>query len=318
MVVSMSTLDLPKGDQQDFWQGALNEMYFGLESRQTRPDKSGEYRGSLQRVQIGRLSVDTVCAQGNEVHRTRQQVAKSPTDDVLLCALRAGTGMVLQEDRCAVLDRVGDFVLIDAARPYAFRLDGDFKQLVVRIDRRDINALIPDLGQITTHTAGRGTGLGCLAAGLLLSLPTNGNDITDAGGYRMGEHLLTLVADTFAERFGRDKGELSSGALLMERAKRYVQAALADPDLSPRGVAEAIAVSERYLFSLFREVGTTPSAYIKERRLEVARQELSDPRHAHRSIEQIALRVGFKQLSHFSRSYRSRYGATPRSARLAA
>lgn len=318
MVVSMSTLDLPKGDQQDFWQGALNEMYFGLESRQARPEKSGEYRGSLQRVQIGGLSVDAVCAQGHEVHRTRQQVAKSPTDDVLLCALRAGTGIVLQGDRCAVLDRAGDFVLIDAARPYVFRLDGDFEQLVVRIDRRDINALLPDLGQITARTAGRGTGLGCLAAGLLLSLPTDGNDFTDAGGYRMGEHLLTLVADTFAERFGREMGELSSGALLVERAKHYVQASLADPNLSPRDVAEAIAVSERYLFSLFRDVGTTPSAYIKERRLEVAHQELSDPRHAHRSIEQIALRVGFKQLSHFSRSYRSRYGATPRSARLAA
>jgi AraC-like DNA-binding protein len=42
---------------------------------------------------------------------------------------------------------------------------------------------------------------------------------------------------------------------------------------------------------------------------------LSDPRHDALSITDIAYLAGFGDLSHFNRSFRQRYGATPRETR---
>jgi transcriptional regulator GlxA family with amidase domain len=44
-------------------------------------------------------------------------------------------------------------------------------------------------------------------------------------------------------------------------------------------------------------------------------RDLTDPAMRHRSISEIAFAAGFNDLSHFSRSYRARYGLLPRETR---
>jgi AraC-like DNA-binding protein len=48
-----------------------------------------------------------------------------------------------------------------------------------------------------------------------------------------------------------------------------------------------------------------------------ARTMLRSPRYAERSISAIAHAVGFGDLSHFNRSFRGRFGASPTEVRLA-
>ncbi len=64
---------------------------------------------------------------------------------------------------------------------------------------------------------------------------------------------------------------------------------------------------------LFAAEGATPSAYIQERRLRMAAERLRRPDAP--CITEVAMAVGFNDLTHFGRAFRRRYGVTPRDYR---
>ncbi|MGW2175316.1 helix-turn-helix domain-containing protein [Streptomyces sp. NPDC001705] len=88
---------------------------------------------------------------------------------------------------------------------------------------------------------------------------------------------------------------------------------LADPDLNPRGIAAALNVSVRTLYRAFGQ-GVTSSVmgYVRERRLERARAELSSTRL---TVSEIAARWHFADSSHFVKAYKKRYAETPTEGR---
>jgi len=56
---------------------------------------------------------------------------------------------------------------------------------------------------------------------------------------------------------------------------------------------------------------------VLDRRLDLARRRLRDPRFATRTISAIACDVGFGDLSYFNRAFRRRFHATPGDVRHA-
>ncbi len=80
------------------------------------------------------------------------------------------------------------------------------------------------------------------------------------------------------------------------------------PNLTPARVAQAEGISERYLQKLFEGVGDNFTHYLRERRLQRAWADLSNPAEAHQSISEIAYRYGFGDSAHFSRAFRHRFG----------
>jgi AraC-like DNA-binding protein len=110
----------------------------------------------------------------------------------------------------------------------------------------------------------------------------------------------------------------SAQAVLTEKALAHIDAMLGDPTLSPRDVAQRIAVSPRQLHRLFADRGTTFGRALLGRRLARAHAFLTDPDHADRPIGEIAHEIGFADPSYFARAFRVRYGMTPRETRRAA
>lgn len=106
------------------------------------------------------------------------------------------------------------------------------------------------------------------------------------------------------------------GALSAEHLRacveRYVRRRLRDPGLSPATIAAAHAVSRRHLYDLWRDRPTTLARWITLRRLEAVREDLADPRLAHRSIARIAHGWCFTDPTVFARRFRAEYGTTPR------
>ncbi|HEY0265114.1 MAG TPA: helix-turn-helix transcriptional regulator, partial [Rhizomicrobium sp.] len=74
-------------------------------------------------------------------------------------------------------------------------------------------------------------------------------------------------------------------------------------------------LSARYVQQLLEGAGFSFSAYVRECRLDRARQMLCDPGLAHRRISDICGMAGFTDLSHFNRVFRARFGQTPKDAR---
>jgi AraC-like DNA-binding protein len=96
--------------------------------------------------------------------------------------------------------------------------------------------------------------------------------------------------------------------------RRFIDRNLTSPDLGTKKVAVSFGLSRASLYRLFEPVGGL-AGYIRKRRLERAYQEITAPDLANRRIGPIAYRLGFKNISAFSRAFRSAYGVSPMEAR---
>ena len=106
-------------------------------------------------------------------------------------------------------------------------------------------------------------------------------------------------------RFGALQPKLSEAVTLME-------ANIEEP-LSTDDIAGLVGLSRRQLERLFKQyLGSLPSRYYLELRLQRARQLLRDTNH---SIVQVGLTCGFSSGSHFSTAFGALFGNTPREER---
>jgi transcriptional regulator GlxA family with amidase domain len=106
-------------------------------------------------------------------------------------------------------------------------------------------------------------------------------------------------------RFGALQPKLSEAVTLME-------ANIEEP-LSTDEIAQLVALSRRQLERLFKQyLGSLPSRYYLELRLQRARQLLLDTNY---SIVQVGLMCGFSSGSHFSTAFGALFGNTPREER---
>ena len=314
VAIRIDAAEIPVAEQQDYWRSALSELYFGLETQIHRPPDLG-YACEFERLTLGGMTVDRVHAQANSIVRTSRLVRTSPSDHVLLCVLRSGTGTIVQNGRHALLTRSGDFALIDTTRPYTYAFTTTVEQIVLRLDRAAVQARMPRLHEMTARTINAQKGIGAIASALALSLPAHGDDSEDEIAYGLVDGIIDLAAAAVAQCLGDRLPDLSMRAEYLRQAQQYIRTHLADPDLAPSDIAHAITISERYLFSLFRETGSTPATWVRSERLAVARRQLADPRHAHRSIEEIGTSVGFRRASQFSRAFREEFSYSPREHR---
>lgn len=106
-------------------------------------------------------------------------------------------------------------------------------------------------------------------------------------------------------RFGALQPKLAEAVSLMEA---NIEEPLATDDL-----ANLVGISRRQLERQFKQyLGSVPSRYYLELRLQRARQLLLDSSH---SIVQIGLMCGFSSGSHFSTAYSTLFGISPREER---
>jgi AraC family transcriptional regulator, positive regulator of tynA and feaB len=131
---------------------------------------------------------------------------------------------------------------------------------------------------------------------------------------RVAENVIDLIATALLS--GVDDTQVSA-EMTHVRVKFWIETHLAE-DLSGERIAAVCGISVRHLNRLFGREETSLMHYVWECRLARCRRDLIDPTMAHRPIGDIALSAGFKDLAHFSRAYRRRYGRSAREERAGA
>ena len=122
-----------------------------------------------------------------------------------------------------------------------------------------------------------------------------------SGGNRA--KILSLFYEILGALTEKETSDLLSPALA------YLEMHLADPKLSNEHLASAASVSEVYFRRLFKQrFGSSPKQYILHRRLQRAKQLLSEGRM---SVRALAADCGFENESHFCRYFKESFGMTP-------
>jgi AraC-like DNA-binding protein len=222
-----------------------------------------------------------------------------------------GSALIAQDGREAV-QTSGDYILIDASRPLTVITNDGFRILSCTFPRRFLSVEPARVARMTAATIPGRNGTGWLLAPFLARLGrlTDREDAT-VDSCRVADGVLCLIASLCESRLRDRPLRAPSQGELMLRIHAYVDANLADPGLSPEGIAAAHYISRRYLYKLFSREGTSVARWIRERRLERCRQQLRDPAHAHESVSQIGARWGLTNLTHLGRLFRDAYGCTP-------
>jgi AraC-like DNA-binding protein len=141
---------------------------------------------------------------------------------------------------------------------------------------------------------------------------------SDAGLDEVGMLLTTRFVEIALARRGRTRAPTESGARDRRRAVEaavFLDAHSHEPLLLERA-ASHVGLSPFHFLRLFtRALGVTPHQYLVRSRLRRAARLLADEE---RSITDIALDVGFGDLSNFVRTFHRAAGVSPRSFRKAA
>jgi len=95
----------------------------------------------------------------------------------------------------------------------------------------------------------------------------------------------------------------------------YLRRNFSNPQLDPQTLADDLSISVRYAHKLMRLTGRSFREALIGLRLDAARLTFAANRRPRQTIAEIAISVGFNDLSQFNRHFRAAFGMTPRAAR---
>ena len=228
----------------------------------------------------------------------------------------------LHLDGSARLDDTGDLsandvVFAPASSAFALAFSTPFRQLIVRIP---VDALVLRVKAVSIPVAVRiqgRSGLGYLFSRFLANvsetIETLESEDLRPVEHALSEFLVSVLAQQSANAVLAAGTRTQSSTL--HRICERVEGRLTDPNLTLADISRDEGVSVRYLQKLFENAGESFTHYLRQRRLERCRSDLSNPVHSGLSISDVCFKWGFNDAAHFSRSFRDRFGTSPRAFR---
>lgn len=291
------------------WADLINGRFVPL---QIRLIDSSDLVGSIRTRTLAHLQVSSVSSRPQTITRSRSML-HTGRELLAVGLVEGGRGFLEQDGRqCEVSP--GSFAFYDTTRPFTWALEGAWRLQVFTWPRESLAIAEAELARVTAVQVPSRSGVGSFIAPMFshvagaAPLPLQG---LLAG--RLADELAEMAMTAALEQVVDPNPERLSDAVLTE-IQTYIEDNLPDPSLTPDKIADTFFMSTRTLHRIFARQGVTVAAWIKTRRLELARRMLESDRSG-LPITQIASRVGFSNPNFFSREFSARFQASPRQYR---
>jgi AraC-like DNA-binding protein len=209
--------------------------------------------------------------------------------------------------------RPGDCILVDSATPTTFHFKGKFSNhLSIHLPRQTVLADPGCLIEVARRLDAEDPMSTMLLALTAKMLRTH---VADLRAPQLRQLLIQATRQAFAAD-PSSAAPLSSdrAANRLELAQILIDRNLSEERLSPQWLARKLGVSLRTLQDDFSALGATATSFIRDRRLKLAREMLSEMRAGARTatIAEVAYAAGFNDISYFNRSFKKAFSCQPK------
>lgn len=302
------------GDSFDHWHHVTCRQ-FSLTECSKAADR--HFRARVTIRQLGALALCSIwsATRNNEVIRVVRrptEIRKDQRDYFMFWLMLEGTAGLQQEGRYAGL-KGGDMVLQDQSRPFELELGQVSQAAMVMIPRPLLTCRLPAAQGMAARRIAASSRMGPITGTFLRQLFAIDESIEDTAGDATDRRLSASTLDIISTMLEAEAG-LESVALLESRlyqVKEYMLARIHDCEIDIGTIARGTSMAPRTLHRLFAREGTTPIQWLWEQRLTASYRMLSEATVAR--ITDVAISCGFKDVSHFSRAFRGRFGVAPSS-----
>lgn len=274
------------------------------------------FEATLEALALGPLTYAKMSGTINRVVRTPHAV-RTDTEDKYCLVLNLGSSLIGGTYKGRDLAMTTGSAFLDGTQPQEFTGGAMNTWVNVTLPRKLLNdtfARIEDKQGLLIRSDNEALGLLRNYLAMLDATPL-------PPGSPLLDHVSTTLIDLVGLATGAKGEEAELAGMRGLRAGR-LQAVLnqlrsnyRNPALSAALVGLQLGLTGRYVQELLVASGATFAERLLELRLQDAKSMLADPRFIGCRIGDIALDVGFSDVSYFNRSFKRRFGCSPGSAR---
>jgi AraC-like DNA-binding protein len=298
--------DVARADRAEWWTELVSSIHSRMAFRMR-----DDYRGRIEHQHTQAYQLVRWWGDEESIKRSGADVRRHPHGACELLVPLTGSMLIRQSDAVLTLEP-GSVALATLDAPMDMWHSGKFSCLALVVPRARMEARI---GGAVSRTVGLNAerGMGRIVVDLLGSLRSQADTIDGFAFDAVADRAVDLLCLAYAGALLPPVYEPQND--LAATVRGFVRANAQDMSLSGAAVAAELGWSLRQVQVRLQRVGTTPSALIREERLELARLRLQHPGWDHRTVESIARACGFRNASTFSNAYRERYGERPTDTR---
>lgn len=302
----MNTDQVAAPERAGYWADWINRLFHGL-----RSDMYGDsgFDGRMSSVRAGDVLLTRLEANRHRVMRSSAEVRACDTGYLKIVAPYSGCAGVEQKGREAWVTP-DQWSIYDTTDSYAVANPVRVEHLIVMIPKAQLVERGLALDPLMARRLGGSGGVARLALETMRSAYRELPTMSEPAARGVGEAITQFVQLALLDLAGIATAQ-SQHEGLRDRIKAHIGAHLGDPGLSVDSIAQALNCSRRLLYNAFAEEADGLAGYILRRRLEACRKCLEDRSQLQRSITDIAFSLGFSNMAHFSRVFRSHLGLPP-------
>lgn len=273
-----------------------------------KPETDAQFHSSVQSIcDLPRIVRSTLSP--GLLFRDRNLI-KDGDDNVSLVVSLGRSLTIGHRKREACLSR-NEAILFQADAPGSAGTRQRFAVLEISTAQREWESRNARPGDVLMNVINRDSQTLALLLGYVRSVAKTGLLSAEKARHLVSRHLIDLVILAATEP---SLGESQIDCVVAARRTAvldYITSHFCDPNLSGSSLAEKLGISQRYLQRLLKPTGKTFTEHVNELRLTRA-FSLLVTMGATKRVSDIAFDVGYSDLTHFYRQFRSRFGDTPK------
>lgn len=236
------------------------------------------------------------------------------SDELVMMWMDAPGEMLWKQRGQEILLRKGDATLMSSGEKRVGENRDYVSYTTLKLERPLLSPLVADPENLMLRPVAADAEALCLLKQYVKAIR---NPPAEAIQKTVATHIYDLVALSLGTT--RDAAEMIKGrglrAVRLNAVRKLAQENMWRQAYSIHDVVKVLGLTPRYIQLLFKDEGTTFSAYLQAERLNKAREQLENIHLAIKPISAIAYDVGFGDLSHFNHLFRRTYGETPSDVR---